>query len=144
MVGYKRVTDPVQVAENVRRIAPSLEQVCVPSRQCQNNGPMLEGLVAPWTGARDEKFYSYPLRAIFVVDDSSSRGLSTSSKIVSDGVKKVVWVWQSWDTRLDRMRGMLDHWLARLNGEDGFWENEQRGTEESAGDPDDWLSDIIR
>lgn len=141
-MGYSRVLDPLQVAFKIRAFAPKLEQVCLHSGVAVNNGQIFEGLVAPWLLTHSEVYYSYPLRSIFVLH-SLDRD-ATSSRFVTDGVKKVVWVRQKWGMgQLEREEGMRDHWLARMRGEEGFWGLEGCATEKEVSTPDRWLRSII-
>lgn len=143
MVGYKRVTDPVEVASKIREFAPALEMICLPRWLCLNHEPLFESLVAPWLFTHSEEFYSYPLRTIFVLDGVDAK--STSNRYVTDGVKKIVLVTQQVGSgQLEREEGMKDHWLAGVRGEDGFWEQEWLGKEQTMAHPERWVRDIIR
>lgn len=143
VMGYRRVTDPIRVAEKIREFAPSLEQICLPNYLTLNSTPLFEHLSEPWHNTHSEKYHTYPLRTIFLLDGAEHG--PTSTCYITDGVKKVVWVRRKpWTEQLQREESMRSHWLARMRDEEGFWEYEGLGEEEEViGDRKRWLKDIM-
>lgn len=128
LTGFVRVSDPIGVIDSIKRFAPSLTHLSLPVESGNIKRMIYEiGLAMDKTrcssGARKDGGMVFPeTLEDFFIDASPISGLDgPPSRIMANGNRRIVCSSKPLSRRLENPVEIYLHWVARMNGENGYW-----------------------